>query len=481
MRTTSWLRLVLLAFGLAACPNWAQAQDPYMSGDVASPITVSEASFGSVMERLQAVEASLAEGKKDEKKDEWVDTSKEKWTTKFAGRIHMDYTNFMNQNADSFDMFPHGGQGQQDAIEFRRIYLGWEGEGYGIYKYKAELDFADSAAYAGTSATGGATSTTVSAPRLKDMYFGINELPLLHNVQFGHFKIPQSMEVLTSSRFISFVERSLPISAFCPEREMGVASYWVSPGENATVSYGVFFDEFDERLKFRLDDRQGLTAVGRATWTPYYDELSSGRHLLHTGISYKYTDDWDNSRGFSSRPETHLGDAYINTGSMTVRDWNTLGLEGAAVWGPLSVQSEFFYVPINDQSAGGDVNRDFYGAYVFGSWFLTGENRNYKRTSGAFDRVSPLENFWAVPGAGIGSGAWEARARWSYLDLSGTSNALSGMQNDVTLGLTWYWNPNLKWMLDYIHTWNKYTNPNSANFNRHPENDILMVSGRVDF
>jgi phosphate-selective porin OprO/OprP len=54
--------------------------------------------------------------------------------------------------------------------------------------------------------------------------------------------------------------------------------------------------------------------------------------------------------------------------------------------------------------------------------------------------------------AGIctGWGAWEFKARWSYIDLNDagiTGNRLS----DFTFGVNWYLNPNFRVMLDYIH------------------------------
>jgi phosphate-selective porin OprO/OprP len=306
----------------------------------------------------------------------------------------------------------------------------------------------------------------------------------LGTIRVGHFKIPQSLEALTSSRFISFGERSLPVTAFCPEREMGVAAFNLSTDENATISYGAFFDNLDERTKQVLNDKQGFTFATRASWTPYYDEPSNGRYLVHTGASYKYTDVRGDDPRLRNRPEVALEDFYIDTGVIPTNDYNTFGLEGAAVWGPFSVQSEFFYVPVKDPRGAG-TDRGFYGAYVWGSWFLTGENRVYRRSNGTFDRVVPYENFWLIRGAGMGKGAWEARLRWSYLDLSEsnlasytTTTANPGMITDLTLGLTWYLNPNLKWMTDYIHSWTVYDDPTKSGV---AENNILLSSFRFDF
>ena len=53
------------------------------------------------------------------------------------------------------------------------------------------------------------------------------------------------------------------------------------------------------------------------------------------------------------------------------------------------------------------------------SYFLTGENRIFERFGqhGAqFGRNVPYTNVFCVPGC-RGWGAWEAKARWSHLDL----------------------------------------------------------------
>jgi phosphate-selective porin OprO/OprP len=54
-------------------------------------------------------------------------------------------------------------------------------------------------------------------------------------------------------------------------------------------------------------------------------------------------------------------------------------------------------------------------------------------------------------------GAWEATARWSYVNLDKTivplagSTPLPGKLNDATAGLNWYWNAYTKVQFNWIH------------------------------
>ena len=69
--------------------------------------------------------------------------------------------------------------------------------------------------------------------------------------------------------------------------------------------------------------------------------------------------------------------------------------------GPFSVQSEYTHSAARSQIAG---DPGFGGFYIYASVFLTGESRNYKASSAAFDRVRPKQNY--APGEGPGAGKW---------------------------------------------------------------------------
>jgi phosphate-selective porin OprO/OprP len=180
---------------------------------------------------------------------------------------------------------------------------------------------------------------------------------------------------------------------------------------------------------------------------PYYDEASNGRFLIHTGVGLLYTDNFDDLSRFRARPQIHEGPFLIDSGNFPSNTFTTGNIELATVWGPFSVQSELFASNVN-LLAGGDAN--IYGYYVYGSYFLTGENRIYERFGqhGAqFGRNVPYSNFFAVPGC-VSSGAWEAKIRTSYLDLEQIN---AGQYQDLTVGFNWYWTDRIRCMFDWIH------------------------------
>ena len=157
-------------------------------------------------------------------------------------------------------------------------------------------------------------------------------------------------------------------------------------------------------------------------------------------------------RDFSARPESYLTDDKLaDTGDIATTRTNLINGELAWVWGPFSLQGEYYQAFLNDTG-----NPSFWGFYAYGSLCLTGENRKYDTSDGAFESITPRRNFDPFQG---GWGAWELAARYSYIDLN--SNGINGgKEGNLTLGLNWYLNPNVRLMFNYINaSVNDRTNP----------------------
>jgi phosphate-selective porin OprO and OprP len=399
----------------------------YQSG---SPVAGGSASAGS----SPSGESKSAGSAKAESK--WIDLSTEKWTVKLGGHVQLDYINWATASPQ---IVPVGATpGAQDYFEFRRLRLVADGTGYGVYDFRLQTTLEPE--------TVGETANVMS-PDVKDAYFSINELPLLGRWRIGNFFVPFGLEQVTNDTNNVFLERSIPTQGvFTADREVGMAAYNCTENQRLTWSTGIFFDSITDSLKERIDDNQGYRTSGRLTYLPYYDEASNGRYLVHTGIGVLRTDDQDHRLRVRSRPQIHEGPRLIDSLSLVGNTQTTGNLEGAIVWGAVTLQSEA-YLSMLDLAAGNQVVN---GQYVHLSYFLTGENRIFERFGQhgpQFGRNAPYSNVFAVRG-GRSFGAIEAKARWSRLDLT---NVNAGQYNDFTLGFNWYWSDRVRMMFDWIH------------------------------
>ena len=327
---------------------------------------------------------------------------------------------------------------QEDGVEIRRARLYFSGLIYENIEYKIQFDFA-----------GGDAD-------LKDAYLGLTDFPL-GKLLMGHFKEPFSLEELTSSKYITFLERALP-NIFALGRNAGFMLHNTCSDERMTTAIGVFrsTDDYGENV-----DNGGYNITGRVTILPIYE--NKGANLLHLGSAYSYRNP-DDSIQYQQSPEAHLTDSFVDTGSFAGDQVDLVGLEAAWVNGPLSLQGEYMIADADRFGGGSDV--EFDGYYVQASYFLTGEHRKYKTTEGAFSRTKPKENYSAAGG----SGAWEVKARYSGLDLS-DRDITGGELDNITVGVNWYLNPNTRIMWDYVH----------ADKDDVGQTDMLMMRLQFDF
>jgi phosphate-selective porin OprO/OprP len=192
----------------------------------------------------------------------------------------------------------------------------------------------------------------------------------------------------------------------------------------------------------------GSALAARVTGLPICGD--EGRRLFHLGLSYTYQFLDDQESGAATRvrayPETRLGtDRFVDTGDFVANGADLFAAEAAVVLGSLSIQGELFWALFDASSA-----RDpgFWGGYLYGSYFLTGEHRPYDKGSGVFSRVRPLRDFapWSEVG---GWGAWEMGLRLSHVDLN-DGDIRGGREINFTAGLNWYLNPHVRFTANYV-------------------------------
>ena len=342
------------------------------------------------------------------------DTADKAFQLKVGGRIMNDWGFFAPSSEVTEGIGP-----LEDGTEFRRARLYVEGLLHKHVKFKAQYDFA-----------GGEAG-------FKDMYIGLTKLPGVGNITFGHQKEPLGLEVQTSSKYITFLERSLS-STFAPERNTGIMFQNAVAGDKMTWAFGAFrnADGFGDSF-----GNGGYNYTGRITGRPWYED--KGRKVLHLGLAYRHGNPNGNRLRYRARPSAHLLPRFVDTRSFSATSSDTIGTEFAVVNGPASIQSEFIYSSV-DRPTGQREN--FTSFYVQGSYFLTGEHRVYKSSAGAFDRVKPLHSF--QPGEEGGRGAWEIAARYARINLNDIL-IQGGELRDFTFGVNWYLNPNTRFMWNY--------------------------------
>lgn len=247
----------------------------------------------------------------------------------------------------------------------------------------------------------------------------------------GQWKTPQSLNEQTSSRHIDSMERAGFTDAFDFGRAVGIGI--ATGGDNYTFTAGVFGDNLENSND--VGDDEMIQAAARLTFTP----INANGTILHVGGSARYRDAQDDGDfRYRQRPQVHIADRYIATGS----DYDSdlfVGVEAAFISGPFHVAGEYGLLQANGDGA---PDADLDGYYVEGGYFLTGESRGYKK--GAFDRNKP-----ANPITKGGMGAWELRGRYDVIDLSDVSGA--GEQKSYTAGVNWYATDYLKFMAEFVH------------------------------
>ncbi|MCU7922839.1 MAG: porin [Candidatus Thiodiazotropha sp. (ex Dulcina madagascariensis)] len=329
-----------------------------------------------------------------------------------------------------------------NGSELRDIRLDLEGRLYADFIYELSIDFSD-----------GETD-------VKDAWLGYDaNYPWRYTI--GHFKEPFSLEEMTSNKYLTFMERALP-NAMVPGRSLGFGINWV--GEQITLSAGLFGDDYNDDVDDEGDEGWGATS--RLTYAPFAEERSA----LHLGlaVSYRKLDDEQEFR-FDSRHESHLTDIrYLDSGKLSQSDSLTLfGFEGAWVSGSLSLQGELIQANLERKAY---EDPSFSGWYLQGSWFLTGESRQYKQRTGRFGRVRPLNEYGAV----------ELAARYSTLDLNDVGIE-GGSSDNVTLGVNWYLNPQIRLMANYIFVENDIFADADGDVNGEDEPTLLQFRAQADF
>ena len=364
--------------------------------------------------------------------------------TKIGGRIFSDLLNTYSHGDLPDSIRPLGDfNNRNDEAYMRSVRLNIEGTMYEDYFYNFEYEF------------NGDINTKTEVDGLRDMYIGMKNIPFIGSVSVGHMKEPFSLEESTSHSNTIFLERSLA-NVFAPGFSWGVGIHNAVLDDRVTFAGGIFLNS-DNSGTTSYGDAWNLTA--RVTGLPWYGGKDK---LLHIGTSYSLRNPKeggfvtaDHTIRFRQRPDMYTRDYIVDTGTFDINKENRLGLESAFVYGPFSLQGEFIGTWLEPYDTAQDSTGFLYGGYGALSYIITGEHRIYDKNDGRFKGVIPDKNF-SLKNFSLKDrswGAWEITARWSYLSLEDKDMDIQGGKAfATTVGLNWYLNPNMRIMLNWVHS-----------------------------
>jgi phosphate-selective porin OprO/OprP len=376
-----------------------------------------------------------------------------------TGRLDFDVGDYLDYHPDSKFASVRD---LNSGVNARRARLGVTGKFEGDWQYSLIYDFGGSNDEGpGGGTTGGVTSGGIQTALVT--YNGLNKGPFPIAFEIGYMDTYFTLDQSTSSNDIMFTERAsiqtVASNIFANDFRSvaGVRSnndrYWA--GIYATGPQSGFVHGAPEQFG----------AFGRAT----YQVLQDPNYSLHLGgdvggLLKPPTSGGIRTITLSDRPEDRidttsiLSTGALGTAANPVTGAAVYGAELAGGYESLFGQAEYYHI---DVDRAGLPTNGFDGAYVEGSWTFTGEHRNYLPATGAYSGILPDHPFRPWSGD-YGLGAFELAGRWSTIDLNDNfqsglapakgSNAVGGgRQNIYQVGLNWYPNANMRFMLDYLH------------------------------
>ena len=360
------------------------------------------------------------------------------------GRVHFDHRSFNYDDPVSANALEPKGA---DTFDIRRARIGVKGKFAKYYSGEIVIN-----------------AVSVDAVKILDTaYLDVNWFEKA-KFRFGQFKMPFSLEQLTSSNNIDFIERSF-VDAYIPAKERGAMVF----GEPFSgVTYGLALSsghkavENTDAASRELDSgSDGKDVIGRAT-VNFAEIMGNKEMVLHAGLAASRGDQslGIDGLGGSQKTRTRSDVTFFTIPATGVGAWDRnvdrtrVGLEGVVAHGPFKLQGQFLRSDYNFMTAA-DTRRDYDidTAYVQALWTISGESHASRYKAGAFGGLKPNKNFDPETFSG---GAWEVGFRYGKLDGSDFKDGghLTGFAQakDMNAGIKFVPSPNVRFMMDYVKT-----------------------------
>ncbi len=346
-----------------------------------------------------------------------------------GGRIMLDYWNGDFDNAierllGSQEDPPAPAEKVESGTEFRRARLYMAGKIYGNVGFKAQFDFTD------------------GDVGFEDVYMTLDQ-PCLGLITVGNQKEPIGLNNNTSSKYITFMERST-VAALAPGHNIGI-----SVRDSIDGNWGWAVGAFRESDGF--GDDVGNTSQGewnfsgRLAGVVWEDTSIGENHLVHFGVSGALRNPANETVTLRTRGGQHLTSNRLSAVKLTdMSDEGRLyGLETGYVNGSLHFEAEWAHAAFDADGASGDAEVAAWAVTL--GYFLTGESRPYSRKSNSWGRVEPRKNY----GDADGPGAVEVAMRFDTWSPTGAAGSAPDI-DQWTFGVNWYLNPHTRVMLNLL-------------------------------
>lgn len=412
-------------------------------------------------------------------------------------RFQGDFAGFMQDTSHACGYAPNcntwsGFQKLSSGAVFRRAYLGVEGRAFRDFWYELRFN-------AGGS-DGGTNGVTEGDPLLNKAVITYTGIPNFH-VNVGVIEPNFMFEGTTSSAWLTFLERpeidNIAADTYgAGDSRRGIEmnwqktdTLWAGDNLNMTVAYtGGKTGSNSGHGNLDAEQAQVLGRISDRLWTDGISNVqigASGADVIYSGRSTTGTPAVAgvlNGLRLRDRPEIRVdGDRLIDTGNFgTAKHGYMFALDAGANIENFFLGGEYAKFEVDRAAVGGLVphpkdHPHFSGWYLEGSWFITGETRQYSPSAlnnevGGWQGPSAIASPFSFDGNSWG--AWELAVRYSATDLNwnrflvagaaGTpqNGIVGGQENIVDVALNWYLNRNIRLMLDdlIIHV-NKQSAP----------------------
>ncbi len=399
-------------------------------------------------------------------------------TINLTGRVHFD----ARMNSTALDSIPDRDTASLgDNFELRRARIGLNGKIFKDINYEIVAN-----------AVGSSTNIIDTAW----MNYGFNKDA---QVRVGRFKQPFSLEELTSSNSIDFMERSY-VNQLIPGKQLGAMIHG-EPQKGFTYGASLYQQGFDP-----VTNESNMGGMAAARMTANFAELNNiADRVIHVGFAatggkYQIVPTTSGNtqssasvdtratimafrsenRGLANSYRSQIGGDQIRTATYNGSANNAAsvtqmmgGLELALATGPYKFQTEYAVTNRDATHPGvvlsgttetnASLDARAKTMYTELMYNVPGASWADAYKTGAFSGIRPKSNFVY----GNGGGAWQLGLRFSSYDASDTVLGTGGLSsggsnltraqnsakaNTVTLAVNWILNPNARIMFNVAQT-----------------------------